>query len=341
MKAVYYRRSGGLVMEEIPVPEPGEHSVLVKVSDTGFCGSDHSLIESGLLAEGTILGHEVSGTVADFDRKTEGLREGARIIVRPTFCGRCRECRMGRPHLCSEYRRTIGIGDLPGAFAEYVMVYPQMVIPIPAGVDSRNAALAETFASALHGIRLSGSEGGSVLVMGGGAIGLAAVRLLKLLGFSPIFLSEPVKEKRALGEQFGADREIDPLTEDIRRKGQEWTGGVGFETILECSGVAENVPLAMEMAAKGGAICMIGISFRGITLPQPMTMNFKEIRFTGSYSNTHEENIECLKWMAEGKIDARPLISDLISLEELPRVYQARIQSGKALKVMLRIGDEF
>lgn len=341
MKAVCYLRPGGLVMEEIPVPDPGEHSVLVKVSDTGFCGSDHSLIESGLLAEGTILGHEVSGTVADFNRKTEALREGARIIVRPTFCGRCRECRMGWPHLCSEYRRTIGIGDLPGAFAEYVLVYPQMVIPIPAGVDSRNAALAETFASALHGIRLSGSEGGSVLVMGGGAIGLAAVRLLKLLGFSPIFLSEPVKEKRALGEQFGADRVIDPFTEDIRRKGQEWTGGIGFETILECSGVAENVPLAMEMAAKGGAICMIGISFRGITLSQPMTMNFKEIRFTGSYSNTHEENIECLKWMAEGKIDARPLISDLISLEELPRVYQARIHPGKALKVMLRIGDEF
>jgi threonine dehydrogenase-like Zn-dependent dehydrogenase len=341
MKAVCYRRSGGLVMEEIPVPEHGEHFVLVKVSNTGFCGSDHSLIESGLVAEGTILGHEVSGIVADFDRKTEGLREGARIIVRPTFCGRCRECRMGKPHLCGEYRRTIGIGDLPGAFAEYVMVYPQMVIPIPEAVDSRNAALAETFASALHGIRLSGSEGGSVLVMGGGAIGLAALRLLKLLCYSPIYLSEPVKEKRVLGEQFGADGVIDPLTEDIRRKGQEWTGGVGFETVLECSGVAENIPLAMEIAAKGGAVCMIGILFSGVTLHQPMIMNFKEIRFTGSYSNTHEENTQCLQWMAEGKIDARPLISDLISLEELPRVYQERIHPGKALKVMLRIGDEF
>jgi threonine dehydrogenase-like Zn-dependent dehydrogenase len=144
-----------------------------------------------------------------------------------------------------------------------------------------------------------------------------------------------------LGGQFGADGVIDPLTEDIRRKGREWTGGIGFETILECSGVAENIPLAIEMAAMGGAICMIGILFSGVTLPHPMTMNFKELRFTGSYSNTHEENIECLKWMAEGKIDARPLISDLISLEELPRVYQERIHPGKALKVMLRIGDEF
>ena len=341
MKAVCYRRSCGLAMEEIPVPEPGERTVLIKVSDTGFCGSDHSLIESGLLADGTILGHEVSGVVENLDGKSELLQEGERVIVRPTFCGHCRECLKGRPHLCGAYRRTIGIGDLPGAFAEYVRVLPQMVIPIPAGVDSRNAALAETFASALHGIRLTGSEGGSVLVTGGGAVGLVAVRLLKLLGFSPIVLSEPVIEKRALGESFGADFVIDPLTEDIRRKGLEWTGGIGFDTILECSGVGENVPLALDMAAKGGAICMIGILFRGVTFPHPMMMNFKEIRFTGSYSNTHEENISCLKWMAAGKIDARPLISDLISLEELPEVYRARIHPGKALKVMLRIGEEF
>lgn len=341
MKAVCYRRSGGLVMEEFPLPDPGENSLLIRVSDTGFCGSDHSLIESGLLAEGSILGHEVSGTIADRVGMGDGLPVGTRIIVRPTFCGRCRECRVGRPHLCGIFRRTIGIGDLPGAFAEYLMVFPQMAIPIPAGVDSRNAALAETFASSLHGIRSSGNDGGSVLVMGGGAIGLAAVILLKILGYSPIILSEPIKEKRALGEQFGADHVIDPLTEDIRRKGNEWTGGVGFETILECSGVADNIPLAIDLAAKGGSLCMISILFGGVRLPQPMSMNFKEIRFTGSYSNTHEENIECLKWMAEKKIDARPLISDLISLEELPRVYRERIHPGKALKVMLRIGEEF
>lgn len=341
MNAVCYRRSGGLQMEEVPFPAAGEHAVLIKVSNTGFCGSDHSLIESGFLSDGTILGHEVSGIVVDLDFSPEGLKEGARVVVRPTCCGLCRECRMGRPHLCGEHRRTIGIGDLPGGFAQYVSVYPQMVIPIPDGVDSRNAALAETFASALHGIRLSGGEGGSALVMGGGAIGLAAVRLLKLLGHFPIVLSEPVLEKRTLGGQFGADHLIDPQSGDLRSKGHEWTGGVGFETVLECSGVAENLPLAIELAAKGGAVCMIGILFGPVTLPHPMFMNFKEIRFIGSYSNTHRENIECLNWMAEGKIDARPLISDLISLEELPRIYRERIHPGKALKVMLRIGDEF
>ncbi|MHB9096438.1 MAG: zinc-dependent alcohol dehydrogenase, partial [Syntrophales bacterium] len=204
MKAVIYHPAG-LGIEEIPAPDSGEEFILVKVSDTGFCGSDHSLIESGFLADGTILGHEVSGIVSRRGTKVTGFSEGSRVVIRPTFCGNCRDCRMGSPHLCAQGRRAIGIGDLPGGFAEYVNVYPQMLIPIPAGVDSRNAALAETFASALHGITATGSRGGSALVMGGGPIGLAAVTLLKLLGFAPIALAEPVSGKRETERQFGAD----------------------------------------------------------------------------------------------------------------------------------------
>ena len=237
---------------------------------------------------------------------------------------------MGRPYLCQQRRRTIGIGDLPGAFAEYIKVYPQMVIPIPEGVDSRNAALAETFAAALHGINIAGGQGGSVLVMGGGPIGLAAVRILKLLGFSPIVLSEPLAEKGELGKRFGADHVIDPRSDDLRQQAREWTRGTGFEMILECSGVAGNVPLAFELIATGGSLCMISILFGGITLNHPMLLNFKEFRFTGSYSNTHEENSQCLKWMAEGKIDARPLISDLIPLERIAPALSGAHPSGKS-----------
>lgn len=341
MKAVVYRRSRGLVAEEVPAPQLEDETILVRVVNTGFCGSDHSLIESGFLADGTILGHEASGTVAGWGKEVRGFTEGARVIVRPTFCGKCRDCRMGRPYLCQERRRTIGIGDLPGAFAEYIKIYPQMAIPIPEGVDSGNAALAETFAAALHGINIARNEGGSVLVMGGGPIGLAAVRLLKILGFAPIVLSEPIPEKRDLGKRFGADHIIDPRGENLGQKTREWTCGIGFETILECSGVVENIPLAFELVAGGGSLCMISIVFKSIAMNQPMLMNFKEFRFTGSYSNTHEENIRCLRWMAEGKIDARPLISDLIPLEALPTVYRERINPGRTIKVMMQIGEEF
>jgi threonine dehydrogenase-like Zn-dependent dehydrogenase len=341
MKAAVYRKSKGLVIEEIPTPETGDDGVLVRVADTGFCGSDHSLLESGLLSDGLILGHEVSGVVWDRGNQKNALPEGSKVIIRPTFCGQCRECRMGKPYLCQVKRRTIGIGDLPGGFAEYIRVYPRMLSPIPEGVDSRNAALAETFASALHGIQCARNEGGSVLVMGGGPIGLAAVRIFKVLGFGPVVLSEPIEKKRDLGRRFGADWVVDPLKENMIQQAQERTRGVGFETILECSGVPDNVPFAFNLAARGGSVCIVSIMFKGFAVNQPMFLNFKEFTLTGSYSNTHEENMRCLAWMAGGKIDARDMITDLVSLDQLPQVYQERIHPGKTIKAMVKIGEEF
>jgi threonine dehydrogenase-like Zn-dependent dehydrogenase len=238
------------------------------------------------------------------------------------------------------HRRTTGIGDLPGGFAEYAKVFPQMLVPIPDGVDSRNAALAETFAAALHGINCTGERKGSVLVMGGGPIGLCAVRILKILGYGPIVLFEPVKAKRDIAVLYGADRVFDPLEKDVDMQVLSLVPA-GFQKILECSGVKDNINRAVILAADAGEICIVSMIFTSLTIAAPFLVNLKEIRLTASNSNTHEENIQCLTWMAEGKIDARPLISDYEPLERLPAVYRERIDTGLAVKVLLKIGEEF
>ncbi len=81
--------------------------------------------------------------------------------------------------------------------------------------------------------------------------------------------------------------------------------------------------------------------FTPLTIAAPFLINLKEVRLTASISNTHQENIQCLDWMAAGILDARPLISDDEPLERLPAVYRERIDTGLAIKVMLRIGEEF
>ena len=109
MKATLFRETVGLVIEEVPVPEPADDQVLVKVINTGFCGSDHSLIETGGLADGTILGHETSGIVVEAGAKVDPSVLDKRVIIRPTFCGVCPDCLKGKPYLCLNDRRTIGI----------------------------------------------------------------------------------------------------------------------------------------------------------------------------------------------------------------------------------------
>ena len=340
MKAAVFRTGKGLMVEDVPRPAPQPDQVLVRTADTGFCGSDHSMINSGSLPDGYILGHESSGEVVEIGSRVKDVSLGARVMIRPTFCGACPDCQAGRPYFCQNNRRSIGIGDLPGGFAEYFTVYPDMLIDIPEGVDSRNAALAEAFAASLHGLNCSGRTGGSALVLGGGPIGLALVRLLKIKGFGPVVLSEPVESKRTIAEAYGADAVIDPLTENLGLAVFEQTKGLGFETVFECSGRPEQVDAAMNAASRGGVVCVVSVIPQPIQI-NPIVLNFKEIWLTGSYSNTHEENKLCLKWMAEGKLDGRPLISDLISLDDLPRVYEERIHTGKALKVLIKIGPEW
>lgn len=340
MKAVVFHKDRGLVYEDVPDYTISPDEVLVKVANTGFCGSDHSLVAGGHLAEGYILGHEISAVIVEKGANAGGPPVGTRVCIRPTYCGQCANCRSGRPHLCRVHRRTTGIGDLPGGFAEYVKVFPQMLIPIPAGVDSRNAALAETFAAALHGINCTSDRKGSALVMGGGPIGLCTVRLLKILGYGPVVLYEPVAVKRTIALGYGADYVCDPLEKDADKKVMEKVPA-GFQKIFECSGVKANISRAVLLAADAGEICIVSMIFSPLCLDAPFLINLKEIRITASNSNTHEENIQCLQWMAEGKIDARPLISDDEPLARLPDLYRERIDTGLAIKVLLKIGEEF
>ena len=338
MRAAVLRKTIGLVVEDLPLPEPDKDQVLVKVLYTGFCGSDHSLIENPGTPDGIILGHEVSGMVVETGAKVRDVQVGTRVIIRPTFCGTCPGCLSGRPQLCSNNRRSIGIGDLPGGFAEFILVYPQMLIPVPEKVDSINAALAELCAVSLHGIRISGRENGSACVLGGGAIGLSLVKLLKLHNFFPIVVSEPVKEKRELALEFGADRVIDPLSENLVLQGYAITKGAGFNVVFECSGRKGLIPEAMNLAGPAGTICQLSVIYENIEI-NPAVLMFKELKLTAAYGNTHEENIQCLRWMSEGKLDVRPLITDTVTLDQLPQVYQERIHTGKTIKVLVRIGE--
>jgi 2-desacetyl-2-hydroxyethyl bacteriochlorophyllide A dehydrogenase len=340
MPAVVFRTGRGLVREDWPVPVTGPDGVLVAVAHTGFCGSDHALIKTGGLADGTILGHEVSGRVAACGEAVSGVAVGQRVIIRPSACGGCRECRGGRPYFCQNDRRSIGIGDMPGAFASYVRVLPAMLIPVPDGVDARNAALAEAYAAALHAINCVGRRRGTALVVGGGPIGLALVKLLSMMDFDPVVLSEPVAAKRDLGAAFGAHAVMDPFADDTGRRVFERTAGHGFDTVFECSGVAANIAQALDWVARGGDVCIVSLIFETATII-PLTINFKEARLTGCYSNTHEENRRILDWMAEGRLDGRPLISHRTTLEKLPQVFREHIAPGRTVKVMVDIGESF
>jgi len=176
--------------------------------------------------------------------------------------------------------------------------------------------------------------------MGGGPIGLSAVRILKILGYGPIALYEPVAESetspfpmaRTMSSTRGKKTWISKLCSLLR---------AGSKKTFECSGVKTNVDRALILAADNGEVCIVSVIFSPLEIAAPYLINFKEIRLTASISNTHAENIQCLNWMAEGKLDGRRLISDYERLECLPAVYREKIDTGLAVKALFTIGEEF
>lgn len=361
MKVAELKKGEGIVFSaNTPKPNPEKDMICLKVEFCGFCGSDHSIVEmarhatgsiNGKDMDGTILGHEFVATIDSFGSEIaesvkEELRKHKRYTVRPSFCGACPACLRGQQVLCRVHKRTTGIGDLPGGFAEYLVCYPSMLIPVPDNLPSEDAALAELFAASYHGLKRLQKlmpNGRSALVMGGGPIGLAMLQLLKVAGYSTIILSEPKPEKQKLALSMGATHALDPLHVDFKSKIAEIAESVrgkGIDSIFECSGIMSNIPLAVELAGDGAVICVVSINFTkpDFTLSN-LAMYGKELSLISSVSNTHEENIRCLQWLADGLLDAQKLISHRCTLEELPAVYKDVICSGLSTKVMVTIAS--
>ncbi len=338
MKAVVYHRSQRLVYEEVAKPAAAPNQVLLKVIYAGFCGSDHSIVHYDYVPDGTILGHELSGVVVELGSQVHEVSLGERCIVRTTYCGKCKYCLQGKTNLCIN-RVHVGKEQLGGGFAEYMVVYPQMLIPIPEEVDFRRAAMTEMYASALHGIYVTGVTGGSALVLGGGPIGLCTVEILKQKGFSPIILSEPVPEKREIGLCMGATKAVDPFQIDILKESRQLSCGDGFDVVFECSGVPANLQIGLDCLNRGGTLSFVSVIPTEVSFSPMGIMVGTEKKIVGVGSSNHEENKEVLDLIAQGKIDGNLLITDDIPLEELPRVYEERIDKKLVIKVMVRVAE--
>src|SRR3954469_4411893 len=193
MRAMVVRQPGGvevLTMEQVPDPTPGPKDVVVRVDACGVCFHD-IVTRNGTLKQGVkmpcILGHEISGIVAEVGSDVRGFKRGDRVATAQRYhiCGACRYCRSRRETLCPE-RKFLGDYGLVGGYGEYVAVEDDNVAVVPDGVPLADASIAAcAIGTCLNGVRDVGrvQSGESVLVTGaGGGLGLHAVQLARVAG---------------------------------------------------------------------------------------------------------------------------------------------------------------
>lgn len=322
MKAALFREKGApLELTEVERPAPGPGEVLVRVEAAGVCGTELHFLE-GLLAPAKtpiILGHEVAGTVAETGEGVdEAFAPGDRVAVHYFHpCGRCRECRFGREHLCEAPLGFLAFVT-DGGFAEYVRVPASALARIPDGLSFEEAApLCCSATTALHALHVSGLRmGDTAVVYGCGGVGLALVQILRLAGVRPIAVSRtPAKLERAA--ELGTDVVVNAAEDDVASRVREATAGRGAEAVFELAGTRESMGQSLRSLARAGALVFIGYSFDRLDL-SPLELVVPEARILTSVGNTYLELVEALELAARGKLT--PVIHEVVPLEEANRV---------------------
>lgn len=320
MKAVRLEAVGSLFTREISKPVPGPDDLLVRVEASGICGTDRHLYHGEFPCRPPVtLGHEFSGIIEAMGSQVTGLALGDRITGDPNIaCGRCARCHEGKVNLC-EGLQAIGI-HRDGGLAEYVIVPQKQAFLLPAMLNPAYGAFCEPLACCIHGIDVAAIKAGSsVLVLGGGVIGLLTVQLARLAGATAVILSTRQKSKRDLAMQLGATATIDPSGADIFAEVNRLTSG-GADVVLECAGVPETIEQAPKLAKPGGAVVIVGVVAQGTKIAyEPFDLLFREVTIKTSFLNpfTHRRAADLI---AAGHIEIEPLISRRISLDEAPRV---------------------
>jgi L-iditol 2-dehydrogenase len=320
MKAIRLEAIGKLFTRTIEKPVPGPNDLLVRVEASGICGTDRHLYHGEFPCRPPVtLGHEFSGIIEAIGSAVSGFIVGERITGDPNIaCGRCPRCHEGRVNLCQNLQ-AIGI-HRDGGLATYVVVPQKQAFLLPATLNPHHGAFCEPLACCIHGIDIAEVRpGSSVLVLGGGVIGLLTVQLARLAGATTVILATRNKAKRDLAMDIGATSAIDPSVADLQAEVSRITGG-GADVVMECAGVPETVEQAPKLARPGGRVVIVGVLVQGTKVAyEPFDLLFREVDIRTSFLNpfTHARAADLI---ANGHIKIEPLISRRISLEEAPGV---------------------
>jgi len=282
MRASVLVEPGRIEMQERPVPRPGPDEVLVRVRSVGVCGSDVHYYTDGrigpyVVEQPLILGHEVSGVVADVGPGVPGHRVGERVAIEPQRpCRRCRHCKTGRQNLC-EQMEFYATPPLDGTFCDYVLAPADFAHPVPDSMSDHAAALLEPFSVGLWACSKAGIRpGDSVLVTGGGPVGALTCLAARSFGASTVVVTDPVESRRKRILDFGATEAHDPTDSAFE------ADGLDVDAFIECSGAVPAMLTGLEALRAGGTAVMVGLGADEMSLPVGR-IAMKEIVLTGIF----------------------------------------------------------
>ncbi|WP_432093421.1 zinc-dependent alcohol dehydrogenase [Streptomyces sp. bgisy100] len=333
--------TGGRTVRVQPVRPPAlpPGHVRIEVAYTGICGTDLHVFHGAMDARvrpPAVLGHEMSGRVAELGADVDGWRPGDPVTVMPLgSCGDCPACRAGHHHVCHRMN-FIGV-DSDGSMQTSWSVPAELLVALPDGLRLDHAALLEPTAVAVHDVNRAGVRAGEkALVVGGGPVGLLIATVARRAG-AEVRVSEPDAHRRAVAEELGLAT-IDPVHTDVATVVTEWTGGAGVPIAFEVSGAAPGVAAAVDCMAVRGRLVMVAIH------PTPRAIDlhrffWRELTLIGARLYRRTDFEAAVRLLGAGHIPAEALISRIEPLHRVQEAFSAVDSGDGVMKVLIDCQD--
>jgi L-iditol 2-dehydrogenase len=274
-----------------------------------------------------VMGHEYTGVVQDVGRGVSKRLIGRAVGCEPSFgCGECADCKEGRVSQCSRCTRV-------GGFAERVVLPLSCLHALPRGLDPATAAMAEPAACCLSGLEMFRMpRGATVLVIGGGIMGLLTMVLARRRGARRLILSDPIAERRAMAKRVGASVVIDPTREDLRERVHALTRGRGADVVCEAVGKPGLVEQALGLVRPRGVLQLVGVNPKDSRLPLDLwDVHFREVTIHGAFGRGTAYR-RALALMP--KLGVKPLVTARFPLERIEEAF-AHATAGRGVKTMI------
>ncbi len=312
-----------IMFREVDIPKPGPDQVLVKIKKIGICGSDIHVYHGThpYTSYPVTQGHEVSGQIVELGEYVKDLYVGQKVTIEPqVFCGHCYPCLHGKYNLC-EHLKVMGF-QTTGTASEYFAVDSAKVTPIPEDMTYGEGAMLEPLAVTVHAAkRFPDVKGAKAVVLGCGPIGILLIQSLKAMGAAEVLATDISDTRLELASRLGADHVVNTRNKHFGEALLEAYGSDKADVIYECAGSDITMEQAIQNARKGSTVILVAVFGKRASVDLAK-LNDSELDLNTSMMYRHEDYVDAIRFVKEGKIQLKPLQTAHFAFADYQTAYQ-------------------
>jgi 2-desacetyl-2-hydroxyethyl bacteriochlorophyllide A dehydrogenase len=336
MQAVVFPQAQTISVERVPDPTPARDEVVVQVSRCGICGTDVHIHRNEYMSDFPLIpGHEFGGVVVEVGADVTDVKVGQRVAVDPNlYCGHCDFCRNEQANHCTNWQ---GVGvTRSGGFAEYVNAPARACYLLPEGMSDLQAAFIEPLACVVHAMkRFRILPGESLLILGGGPMGMLLLQALRHNGAAQVVVVEKQPQRMELARALGASAVVsvgpdqDAHLKEIAPR--------GFGVVVDATGIPAVIEHAFTYLRPRGQYLQFGVAPNSAKVQiSPYDLFRNDWTILGSFALCYTF-LPAIAMLANGVVNVEPLVSDTVPMTSFSDAF-GRFAAGQTMKVHVTAG---